>query len=401
MRFAPDPRFTFDTFVVGPGSRMAAAAARRAAESPGTSYNPLFVYGASGTGKTHLLHAVANLAMTVRPDLGVVCRTAEEVVDSLSAAVAAGTLEQWRDDFLDAGLLLFDDVQFLAGKARTQEELLRLWDAIDRGGAQIILAGDRPPVEIADLDEGLRARLNGGLTVDITPPDAESRAAVVREIAVRERIALAPGAAEAVAVAVAPDGKVMEGALRRVADAQTEQVRVLTAPEVSAVLDPAGDGPSGGDEFSAFLFDIATTVEQLVEAAPWRKTLAEAILRWEGEGVRTRRLEEALETDSAPDVGALVEQFAADVGRLRAIEGELRALGDERAAASPLLRDPDRVHEAEALLVQVKAPRATPAVAAPAAAPPAGPKVDRWFFNREKVAWSWIALDERIIEEIG
>jgi hypothetical protein len=174
---------------------------------------------------------------------------------------------------------------------------------------------------------------------------------------------------------------------------------VLAAGEVATVLDPAGGAAAGGDEFSAFLFDIASTVEQLVEAAPWRKTLAEAILRWEGEGVRTRRLEEALETDSAPDVGALVEQFAADVARLRAIEGELRALGDEKAAAAPLLRDPDRVHEAEALLAQVKAPRPAPAAAAPAA--PAGARVDRWFFNREKVAWSWIGLDERIIEEIG
>jgi hypothetical protein len=398
MAFAQDPRLTFDTFVVGPGSRMAAAAARRAAESPGTSYNPLFVYGAPGAGKTHLLRAVGSLALLVRPDLGVVFQSAEEMVDALTAAVAAGSVEAWRDTYLDAGLVLLDDVQFLAGKTRTQEELLRLWDEVDRGGTQIVLAADRPPVEIADLDESLRSRLAGGLTVDIAPAESETRAEILRRRVEAGHLRLAPGAAEALAQLPFAGVRSLDTALERIADRQKVAGRLLTPHEVREIFEPEVAAPASPDEFSAFLSDIAFTVEQLVEAAPWRRTLAEAILRWEGEGVRTRRLEEALETDSAPDVDALVAAFAADVGRLRAVEAQVREV-DPKAAETPLLRDPDRVAEAEALLHSLQSAKRE----AGSAAPPreAGPAVDRWFFNREKLAWSWVALDERVIEEIG
>ncbi|HET6764735.1 MAG TPA: DnaA/Hda family protein, partial [Longimicrobiaceae bacterium] len=342
MTFVQDPRFTFDTFVVGPGSQMAAAAARRAAESPGTSYNPLFVYGGPGVGKTHLLKAVGALALVVRPDLGVLYRTAEEMVDSLTAAVAAGTPERWRDTYLEAGLVLLDDVQYLGGKTRTQEELLRLWDEMDRGGAQIVIAADRPPVEIADVDESLRSRLAGGLTVDIASPEADTRAAIVRRRLEGGTLRLAPGVDEVLAALPFVDAHHLELALERVAERQRVAGRLLTGGEVRDLFAPEVAATPAPDEFSAFLSDISFTVEQLVEAAPWRRTLAEAILRWEGEGVRTRRLEEALETDSAPDVESLTGAFAADVARLREVEAKVRAL-DEKAAADPLLRDPDRV----------------------------------------------------------
>jgi hypothetical protein len=401
MAFAQDPRCTFDTFVVGPGSRMAAAAARRAAESPGTSYNPLFVYGGPGVGKSHLLKAVGALALVVRPDLGVVYQTAEEMVDALTSAVAAGSVEGWRDTYLDAGLVLLDDVQFLAGKTRTQEELLRLWDEVDRGGTQIVLAADRPPVEIADLDESLRSRLAGGLTVDIAPAEPETRAEILRRRLAEGRVKLSAGSAEALAQLPFDGVRSLETALERIADRQKVAGRLLTPHEVRETMGPEVAAPAAPDEFSAFLSDIAFTVEQLVEAAPWRRTLAEAILRWEGEGVRTRRLEEALETDSAPDVEALVAGFAADVERLRAVHEQVLAV-DEKAAGNPLLKDPDRVAEAEALLHSLQAAAAKKAAGAPQTpAREAGPAVDRWFFNREKLAWSWVALDERVIEEIG
>jgi hypothetical protein len=400
MTFPQDPRFTFDTFVVGPGSRMAAAAARRAAESPGTSYNPLFVYGGPGVGKTHLLHAVGTLALVVRPDLGVLYQTAEEMVDALTSAVAAGALEQWRDRYLDVGLVLLDDVQFLAGKTRTQEELLRLWDEIDRGGAQIVLAGDRPPVEIGELDEALRSRLAGGLTVDIASPEADTRAEMVRRRVEEDGLRLAPGVPEVLAALPFDGAHPLEVALERISERQKVAGRLLTAGEVREVFEPEVAAPAAPDEFSAFLSDIAFTVEQLVEAAPWRRTLAEAILRWEGEGVRTRRLEAALETDSAPDVGALVERFAEDVRRLRVAAEKIRAL-DPKADENPLLADPDRVAEAEALLHSLEAAAAKAAASPAEPVKDAGPAVDRWFFNREKLAWSWVALDERLIEEIG
>jgi len=153
--------------------------------------------------------------------------------------------------------------------------------------------------------------------------------------------------------------------------------------------------PDAGDEFGAFLADITTTVGQLVETDPWRKRLAEAILRYEGEGIRTRRLESALEADSAPDVDSLLAGFAADLARLREVTDALVAL-DPRAAAASVLSDPDRVADAEALLATT---RSAAERAAEEAAPP---PLDRWYFNNpEKVAWGWLALDDRLLEELG
>lgn len=397
MSFLPDPSCSFDTFVVGPENRMAAAAARRAAESPGTSYNPLFLYGAAGVGKSHLLKAVGDLALSVRPDLPVVFRTAGGMVDDLSTAVAEGAVAAWRDEFLDAGVVLLDDVQGLGGRGRTQEELLSLWDDLLRNGAQVVLAADRSPVEIAELNEELRARLTGGLTVDVGIPEAATRRAIAERWARAAHLSLAPDVLDALAALPFDGVESLHRAVERVGEEGRNRGSALSAAEAGALLAPAA---AVQDEFSAFLFDIASTVEELVEAAPWRRVLAEAILRWEGEGIRTRRLEEALEADSAPDVAALTDTFAADVARLRQVEAEIGAL-DADAARSPLLRDPDRLREVEALLKKVTEAAARAATAAAAPEKPPVPTVDRWFLNGEKMAWSWIALDDRLMEELG
>lgn len=396
MRSELDPRFTFDSFVVGPGNRMAAAAARRAAESPGTSYNPLFVYGASGVGKTHLLHAVGHLARTVRPDARVFHRTAQALVDDVSSAFAAGTLDALADEMLESDVVLIDDAHLLAGKARTQEELLRVWDEIVWTGAQIVLAADRPPAEILGLGDEVRARFAGGLVVDVAPPEPETRLAIVRQGAAERGIALAAGVDEALARLSLDGARELHAGLDRIAEVQSSESRQVTAQEVARVAGFAEPTPEALDEFSAFLSDIASTVEQLVETDPWRRRLAEAILRFEGEGFRTRRLETALEADSAPDVHALLAGFGADVDRLRSIRAELAEL-DADTASSPVLADPDRLAEAEAMLVSAKAAAERRAEeAAPAAA------VDRWYFtNAEKVAWTWLALDDRVIEELA
>ena len=391
MRFEPDPRFTFESFVAGPGSQMAAAAARRAAEAPGTSYNPLFVYGAAGVGKTHLLHAVGQLALTVRPDLHVLCRTAHQLVDDISSAVSGGTLEAFTDEVMESDLILIDDAHLLAGKSRTQEELLRVWDEIVWTGTQIVLASQVAPADMQGVSEEFRARLAGGLVVDVTPPETETRVEIVRRGAEARGVKLGHGVDAALAGLPLDGARELHAGLDRIGEVQQAERRTVKSQELSAVVGLAEAEPA--DEFSAFLLDIASTVEALVETEPWRKRLAEAILRYEGEGIRTRRLEHALEADSAPDVDALLAGFAADLEKLKAIAAELAGL-DADAAKSAVLHDPDRVGEAEALLVGA---RAAAERARPAPAP-----VDRWYLNNpEKVAWGWLALEDRLIEELA
>src|SRR5688500_5090424 len=153
MIFLQDPRLTFDTFASGPDNRMAVAAARRVAENPRTAVNPLFIYGPSGAGKTHLLHAVGALALAVRPDLRVLFTTADMLVDRVSAAVADGSIEHLRDELLEADLVLLDEAHLLAGRARTQEELLSLWDELE-SRAQLVTAAEGPSPELPGVDEG-------------------------------------------------------------------------------------------------------------------------------------------------------------------------------------------------------------------------------------------------------
>jgi hypothetical protein len=392
MTVSQDPRFTFDSFVVGPDNRMAAAAARRAAESPRTAYNPLFIHGVAGAGKTHLLHAVGRLAATLQPGMNVVYLTADELVDRVSAAVGAGTVPALRDELLDADMLLLDEAHQLAGRARTQEELLSLWEELEER-AQIVVAAEGTP-ELPGVDDRLRGCFTHGLTVDLPPADDAARTEIARKAAEHRGIELAPSAAEEIARLPVDGAAGLIAAVERVGAAQAERGEALAAGEVAAVATP--EPSPAGDEFSSFLFDISATVEEIVETAPWRRKLAEAILRWEGEGIRTRRLEEALQADTAPDLDALLDGFALDVARLREVAAELKGIGAE-SAKSPVLADPERVSEAEALLVSARAAaeRKAEEVAR------AQPQVDRWYFNPEKAVLDWLALDDRLIEELA
>ena len=395
MKFEQDPRFTFETYVVGPGNQLAAAAARRVAESPGTSYNPLWVHGPAGTGKTHLLRAVATLASAVRPEMRVVFDTAEGFAGRLSTAVAAGGLVAFRDELLDAGLLVIDDAEALAGKTRTQEELASLWEEILRQNVQMVFASTLAPGDLPRMNEALRGRLADGLVVDVSAHEAETRLEIVRRHAAGQGVTLDAGVDDALARLPARNAHELHASVDRIGAMQARRGAPVSAAEVPDIVgDEAGPGPH--DEFSAFLSDIAFTVGQLVEDAPWRKRLAEAILRWEGEGIRTRRLESALDADAAPDVDAVLEGFAADVARLRAAREGLAALG-EKTDASPVLADPDRVGEAEAMLLSARA-----AAERRRAQEPAAPPVDRWYFtSAEKVAWGWVGLEDRLIEELA
>jgi len=369
---ALNPKFTFETFVVGAANRLAVTAARTVAESPGSAYNPLFIYSGSGLGKTHLLMAIGASAKRLAPSLAVEYLTLDEFVEAFHAAIGAGQGDAFRRRFQTVDVLLIDDVQFLTNRREMQAELLRLSEALQTAGRQIVLTSDRPPVEIENLDERLISRFSGGLVVDIGVPDYETRVAILRRKAEERGAEFQPGVLETVAAAGFTNVRELMGVLNRLVAYQAVNETPLNAEGAKALLGaetpragaaaPAAQSERGPtpDEFAAFLTDVTVTVGKAVEA--WRARIAEAILRWEGEGYRTRRLEQLLEQDTpvAPDeeIGA----FARDVERLRALEAEVSQF-DPQAAGQSVFRDPERLAEAEEAASRIRA----------GAAPPPGP----------------------------
>lgn len=391
-----DPRFVFDRFIVGPANRLAATAAKRTAQAPGSSYNPLVICGPPGLGKTHLLHALGALARAVEPEIYVHYETVGSFVDRLTSAISAGTVDELREATSRMGLLLLDDLQEGAGKGRTQDELLLAFQSMLDRGSQVVVAADRPPHEITSLDPRIAEVLGDGLIVDIAPPESETRLSILRQLLDERGVALSTDLVQAVGRVPTESVRRLEESLDRVLSAAA--AGGISPSDVPALIGAVDDTPTRGEsEFGDFLSDISTAVAAMVETAPWRRRIAQAILRWEGDGIRTRRLEEALDADSAPDVDALLTAFGRDVARLREIGRELpMPPGDPL-----LLLDPDRLPEAESLLVRARASAAPPAPAEPR--PPRPParrgSLDPWFLDREKLAWGWMALDERIVEE--
>ena len=386
-----DPRLVFERFVVGAGNLLAATAARRVAESPGRSYNPLVVTGGSGVGKTHLLTAVAHLAREGDAERGVRLESAEEFVDRLTTSITEGTLAEMREASASTALWLLDDLHALAGRLRSQEVLASLWARAIARGTQLVVTVDRPVAEIAGLDPRLAALLGEGLSVDIAAPDASTRLAILRQLASERGRTLPDDALDALASIEIADVRELEGALDRVLVAAETAHLPLDRARVEEVVGARPAESAGDAEFSGFLADISSTLAAVVETAPWRRQLAEAILRWEGEGIRTRRLEAALDAESAPDVDGLLRDFARDVSRLRELARALPA----RALDPSLLSDPERLDEVEALAA------ATPASAIlsqPAAAE-TEEALDPWFLDRGRFAWDWVSLDERLVEE--
>jgi len=373
---ALNPKFTFETFVIGAANRLAVTAARTVAESPGSAYNPLFIYSGSGLGKTHLLMAIGAAAKRLAADLNVEYLTLDEYVEAFHAAIAAGQGDAFRRRFQTVDVLLIDDVQFLTNRLEMQAELLRLSEALQAAGRQIVLTSDRTPVDIENLDERLISRFSGGLVVDIGAPDYETRVAILRRKSEERGAEFQPGVLETVAAASFANVRELMGVLNRLVAYQAVNETPLNAEGAKQLLGiearvsgahaaVAGERTPTPDEFAAFLTDVTMTVGKAVEA--WRARIAEAILRWEGEGYRTRRLEALLEQETplAPDEE--IAAFARDVERLRVLEAEVSQF-DPQAAGQSVFRDPERLAEAEEVATRVRAGAAPPP--APSAALP-------------------------------
>ena len=371
MTTALNPKYTFEAFVVGAANRLAVTAARTVSENPGSAYNPLFIYSESGLGKTHLLMAIGAQAKKLAPGLNIEYLTLDEYVEAFHAAIAAGQGDAFRRRFQNVDVLLVDDVQFLTGRAEMQAELLRLTEALQSEGHQIVLTCDRPPPEIASLDERLISRFSGGLVVDMGVPDYETRVAILRRKAEERGATFQPGVMETVASAEFANVRELMGALNRLiayqavnetpinAEAAKQVLGLSAAPAPASAKAPA----ASADEFAQFVSDVTVTVGKAVEA--WRARVAEAILRWEGEGYRTHRLEALLEREAPAAVDDAINAFVKDVERLQALETEVATL-DPQAAGQSIFRDPEHMPEAEEAAARVREGAGPPPAPSPA-----------------------------------
>ena len=207
-------KFTFNRFVIGESNRLAAAASLAAAEHPGETYNPLFIYGGPGLGKTHLLQAIAN--RSTNGDRRVIYTTCEQFTNDFVTTISQGRQEEFRQKYRSACVLLVDDVQFLAGKERTQEEFFHTFNDLYSDGCQIVLTSDRSPKTIAGLEGRLSSRFQSGLIADIQPPDEETRLAILRAKALEQRIEIHPEVAQLLADRAQDNVRELEGFLNRV-----------------------------------------------------------------------------------------------------------------------------------------------------------------------------------------
>ena len=208
--------YTFERFVEGKSNQLALAAAQQVAEHPGSSYNPLFLYGGVGLGKTHLMHAVGNAMRCQNPEAKIVYLHSERFVADMVKALQLNAINDFKRFYRSVDALLIDDIQFFANKDRSQEEFFHTFNALLEGGQQMILTCDRYPKEIEGVEERLKSRFGWGLTVAVDPPDLETRVAILMKKAEQSHISLAPEAAFFIAQRIRSNVRELEGALKRV-----------------------------------------------------------------------------------------------------------------------------------------------------------------------------------------
>ena len=256
-----DYEFTFDTFIVGPSNKFAHAASMAVSTKPATLYNPLFIYGNSGLGKTHLLYAICNEITRSFPSMNIIYTKGDEFTNEMIEAIRHGTTAQFRQRYRKADILLVDDIQFIAGKDSTQEEFFHTFDALHQANKQIVLTSDRPPREISTLEERLRTRFEMGLLADIQPPDLETRIAIIKRKAQILDISISDDVCEYIANQLKSNVRQLEGAVKRMRAQcllEGEQPSLLTAQ--SAIRDIRNDSQPVPITVEKIITEVARTM---------------------------------------------------------------------------------------------------------------------------------------------
>ena len=232
-----NPQFTFDNFVVGPSNRIAHGAAIAVSNNPGQVYNPLFLYGPPGVGKTHLLYAIANGIRKTNPDANVVYIKGDQFTNELITAIKDGKNIEFRSKYREADLFLIDDIQFIAGKETTQEEFFHTFNKLYEEHKQIVMTSDRKPGDMLTLEDRLRTRFEWGLIVDIQPPDYETRMAIIKAKAISLGLELSDEVCNYIAVNVTNNVRQIEGTVKKIMAYRDLNNMPLDLPNVSRAID--------------------------------------------------------------------------------------------------------------------------------------------------------------------